>query len=65
MSEKNDRSLEYLKNESARQRWALFHRAIASAKQSNTEAMRREHEQTLAEDTGAARRSDRQLSIAR
>lgn len=28
-----------LKNESARQRWDLFHRAIAHAKQSNDEAM--------------------------
>lgn len=28
-----------LKNESARQRWQLFHRAIAHAKQSNTEAL--------------------------
>ena len=28
-----------LKNESARQRWELFHRAIAYAKQSNDEAL--------------------------
>jgi len=28
-----------LKNESARQRWELFHRAIAHAKQSNSSAM--------------------------
>lgn len=28
-----------LKNESARQRWDLFHRAIAHAKQSNDEAL--------------------------
>lgn len=28
-----------LKNESSRQRWELFHRAIAHAKQSNTNAM--------------------------
>jgi len=28
-----------LKNESARQRWELFHRAIAHAKQSNSNAM--------------------------
>jgi hypothetical protein len=27
-----------LKNESARQRWELFHRAIAHAKQSNNDA---------------------------
>jgi hypothetical protein len=29
-----------LKNESARQRWDLFHRAIAHAKESNDEALR-------------------------
>ncbi|MDH3746619.1 MAG: hypothetical protein OER97_00320 [Gammaproteobacteria bacterium] len=29
-----------LKNESARQRWEMFHRAIAHAKQSNDEALR-------------------------
>jgi hypothetical protein len=29
----------YLKNESARQRWELFHRAIAHAKQSNVDAL--------------------------
>ena len=28
-----------LKNESARQRWELFHRAIAHAKQSNRDAL--------------------------
>ena len=28
-----------LKNESSRQRWELFHRAIAHAKQSNDEAL--------------------------
>lgn len=28
-----------LKNDSARQRWELFHRAIAHAKQSNLDAM--------------------------
>lgn len=28
-----------LKNESSRQRWDLFHRAIAHAKQSNDEAL--------------------------
>lgn len=66
MSEKNDRSLEHLKNESARQRWALFHRAIASAKQSNTEAMRQEYERALAETgSGEERRNERQLSVAR
>ena len=29
----------WLKNESSRQRWELFHRAIAHAKQSNNEAL--------------------------
>ncbi|NOX69544.1 MAG: hypothetical protein GXP15_10185 [Gammaproteobacteria bacterium] len=28
-----------LKNEASRQRWELFHRAIAHAKQSNSDAM--------------------------
>ncbi|HLT89644.1 MAG TPA: hypothetical protein VKZ85_01770 [Woeseiaceae bacterium] len=63
MSEKYDRSLESLKNESTRQRWALFHRAIASAKQSNTEAMRQEFERMLAE-APAAQRTEPRLSIA-
>jgi hypothetical protein len=31
--------LDSLKNESARQRWELFHRAIAHAKQSNNDAL--------------------------
>jgi hypothetical protein len=30
--------IEALKNESARQRWELFHRAVAYAKQSNNQA---------------------------
>jgi len=66
MSEKHDRSLESLKNESARQRWALFHRAIASAKQSNNEAMRQEYERTAAEAAASrdGQRAVRQLSIA-
>ena len=29
----------FLKNEAARQRWELFHRAIAHAKQSNNDAL--------------------------
>lgn len=67
MSQNHDRSLESLKNESARQRWDLFHRAIASAKQSNTEAMQQEHDRTAA-DAGsrpADERNEPQLSIAR
>lgn len=35
----NESHLAALKSESARQRWDLFHRAIAHAKQSNTEAL--------------------------
>jgi len=35
----NDSQLSALKNESARQRWELFHRAIAHAKQSNNDAL--------------------------
>ena len=49
-----------LKNESARQRWELFHRAIAHAKQSNHSALQEA-------DTGSAetKRTGRFLSIAR
>ena len=36
-----------LKNESSRQRWELFHRAIAHAKQSNDDAL-------LEADTGSS-----------
>lgn len=36
---KNETPAAALKNESARQRWDLFHRAIAHAKQSNDAAM--------------------------
>jgi len=42
MSNKNSQSdspIGALKSESARQRWELFHRAIAHAKQSNSSAM--------------------------
>jgi hypothetical protein len=35
----NDSPVEALKNESSRQRWELFHRAIAHAKQSNSNAL--------------------------
>ena len=31
----NSSGIDFLKNESARQRWELFHRAIAHAKESN------------------------------
>lgn len=42
MSKKNsssDSPIEALKSESARQRWELFHRAIAHAKESNNAAL--------------------------
>jgi hypothetical protein len=35
----NDSPLDALTSESARQRWELFHRAIAHAKESNTASM--------------------------
>jgi len=35
----NEPPLSALKSESARQRWELFHRAIAHAKQSNSAAL--------------------------
>ena len=36
---KNDSPIEALTSESARQRWELFHRAIAHAKESNNAAL--------------------------
>jgi len=36
---KTDSPVVYLKNESSRRRWELFHRAIAHAKRSNTAAV--------------------------
>ena len=36
---KTDFPVDTLKNESARQRWELFHRAIAHAKESNDAAL--------------------------
>ncbi len=49
-----------LKNEEARQRWELFHRAIAHAKQSNVTAM-----QEADEDLGDVKNTGPLLSIAR
>jgi hypothetical protein len=49
-----------LKNESARQRWELFHRAIAHAKQSNANDM-----QNTESDAGESKRPGPVLSIAR
>lgn len=36
---KNESRVDALKNEATRQRWDLFHRAIAHAKQSNDSAL--------------------------
>lgn len=36
---KTDSPIDALKNESSRQRWDLFHRAIAHAKESNNAAL--------------------------
>jgi hypothetical protein len=49
-----------LKNEAARQRWELFHRAIAHAKKTNVDAM--EAAESAAAET---KRSAPLLSIAR
>lgn len=64
----NDLRLASLKNEATRQRWEMFHRAIALAKQSNAEAM--EKEQFLNDNIAPAPDTVRQraepiLSIAR
>ena len=56
-----------LKNEGTRQRWDLFHRAIALAKQSNAEAMEEaDKRQQCANPSATVReRPEPQLSIAR
>ena len=64
----NDLRFASLKNEATRQRWEMFHRAIAFAKQSNAEAM--EKEEFLKDSLGPASDTVRQraeplLSIAR
>ena len=56
----DDSQLATLKNESARQRWELFHRAIAHAKQSNVSDM-----QDSDSDAGDAERPGPILSIVR
>jgi hypothetical protein len=56
----NDSPLLALKNESSRQRWEMFHRAIAHAKQSNSDALQ-EAETQPAE----CKRTGPLLSIAR
>ncbi|HLU06165.1 MAG TPA: hypothetical protein VKZ91_06385 [Woeseiaceae bacterium] len=64
----NDLRFASLKNEATRQRWEMFHRAIALAKQSNAQAM--EKEQSLKDSLDPASGTVRQraeplLSIAR
>lgn len=58
--------MEGWKNEATRQRWQLFHNAIARAKQSNAEAMAETDRQQQSDPaTSAGDRADPQLSIAR
>lgn len=46
----NELPLPALKNEASRQRWEMFHRAIAHAKQSNFDAL--QEDDRLAADPG-------------
>ncbi len=67
---KNEPSFNAWKSDSARQRWQLFHRAIAHAKQSNTEAMQEAEQlqasgETDRENDDGSSRPDPLLSIAR
>lgn len=59
-SAQNESPVMALKNESSRQRWELFHRAIAHAKQSNVTNM-----QDADSTAGEAERPGPILSIAR
>lgn len=68
----NDARFDALKNESARQRWQLFHRAIAHAKLSNNaaledldEARQKAGQQNDAGKDGPSGRPEPRLSIAR
>ena len=63
MSQKQEPSFEALKSESARQRWELFHRAIATAKRSNTSAMQEAERSESAE--AKTDKPETQLSVAR
>jgi hypothetical protein len=56
----NNSPVTALKNDSARQRWAYFHRAIAHAKQSNVSAL-----QDTESDAGETKHPRPFLSIAR
>ena len=65
MSHKNEPSFETLKSESARQRWALFHQAIATAKRSNTTAMQEADRAETDAANAKAEKSATPLSVAR
>jgi len=56
----NDSPVTALKNESSRQRWEMFHRAIAHAKQSNSDAL-----QEAEKPPADCKRTAPLLSIAR
>lgn len=56
----NDSPVSALKSEAARQRWEMFHRAIAYAKQSNMTALQQEEAATA-----KPKRSGPVLTIAR
>ena len=67
MSQRKEPSLDALKNESARQRWELFHRAIATAKRSNASALQ-EAERAAADADARPEKPEKpepQLSLAR
>jgi hypothetical protein len=65
MTDKNERRFDALKSESARQRWELFHRAIAHAKRSNTAAMQEAEALQNAGSLDKPERPEPLLSIAR
>ena len=48
-----DSAVDALTNESARQRWELFHRAIAHAKESTTDAMLEAEDNSTDPDSAA------------
>jgi hypothetical protein len=65
MSHKSEPSFETLKSESARQRWELFHRAIATAKRSNTSAMQEAEHSGSSDADAKSDRPETPLSVAR
>jgi len=60
INNKPESYVDSLTNESARQRWQLFHRAIAHAKQSNNAALADDDKYSADVD-----RSETQLSVIR